>query len=172
MRTGLTVGLGLVAGDPMAALAWARRWRVERPEVLLSVPLAAAEVAAVDPEAVVVEVPAANLPSLGFELAERGVRIVVAGLGTGPIDLEALVSVHPYAVTTSAHGRALGAAVAVGRAVCGRVVITDVDSPELLADARNAGANAVQGAQLSPLLRSLDATLAHLAEEEDALRRS
>jgi hypothetical protein len=99
------------------------------------------------------------------------VRLVVVGLGDGPVDLEALVGVHPLAVTTSAHGPALGAAVALGRSVCGWVLVTHVDSAELLADARNAGATAVSGPQLGSPLRSLDATMAHLAEEEDVVRR-
>jgi hypothetical protein len=170
MRTGLTLGFGLVAGDAAQAVEWAGQWRVERPDVGLVVPLAAAEVAAVDPAAVTVEVAAASLPSLGRELAGRGLKLVVGGLGEGPVDLESLVDVHPSAVAVSASSRALGPAVALGLAVCGHALVTDVESAELLADAHNAGATAVSGHQLAPPLRSLDAVLAHLGQEEDARR--
>ncbi|MCU1485944.1 MAG: hypothetical protein JWN67_2690 [Actinomycetia bacterium] len=169
MRTGLTVGFDLVSGGVTEAVGWARRWQEGRPDLWLTVPLDAAEVAALEPGLVTVEVPVAKLPSLGRALAERGVRVVVAGLGTSAIDLDALVDVHPAAVKVSVQRRALGPAVALGLAVCGKVIVTDVDSPELLADARNVGATAVQGAQLSAPLTGIDAVLAHLAEEETAL---
>jgi len=169
MRTGLTVGFDLLAGDVMEAVRWARVWQAGRPAVGLTVPLDAAEIAAVEAAVLAVDVPAAKLPSVGRDLATRGVRIVVSGLGTSAIDLDALVDVHPAAVKVSVQHRALGPAVALGLAVCGKVIVTDVDSAVLLADARNAGATAVQGAQLAAALTGLDPLLAHLAEEEAAL---
>ena len=169
MRTGLTVGFDLVSGDVTEAVRWAHQWKVGRPDVRLTVPLDAAEVAALEPGLVIVEVPVAKLPSLGRALADQGVRVVVSGLGTSAIDLDALVDVHPAALKVSVQRRALGPAVALGLAVCGKVIVTEVDSAELLADARNVGATAVQGAQLSAPITGLEAVLAHLAEEEAAL---